>query len=193
MICHHTLQSCGYEFGLGLWRQGPADLANNLWCKMIIFLEERQLVDRGIRANKPRWFIGYHSSQCWRRKQTGLYLLPNTLGYLLKRVFLMCCYCFPSNRPLPVVTHWPATNAVCTAGDILDVRDTLWDSSCSASAGKGCHHTQLHHWALQMLPRPDEVAPRTASEYELAALSVSSCLATPCSFRLATSCNYQHL
>lgn len=150
MICHHTLQSCGYEFGLGLWRQSSADLANNLQCKMIIFIEEHQHVDRGIRANKPWWFIDYHSSQCWRRQQTGLYLLPNTLGYLLSRqsVFLVSCYCFPSNRPRPGITHWPANNAVCTAGDILDARDMLWDSSCSTSAGNGCHHTQLHHWAL---------------------------------------------
>lgn len=157
LICHHTLQSCGYEFGLGLWRQSSADLANNLQCEMVIFIEECQHVDRRIRANKPWWFTGYHSSQCWRRQQTGLYLLPSTLGYLLstERVFLVCC--FPSNRPLPGVAHGEANNSECTAGDIWDVSDTLWDSSCS-SDGKGCHHTQLHHWSLQMLPRPDEAA-----------------------------------
>lgn len=52
-ICHHILQSLGYEFGLGLWRQSSAVLANNLQCKMIVFIEEHHRVDRGIRANKP--------------------------------------------------------------------------------------------------------------------------------------------
>lgn len=53
MTCHHILQSHRYEFGLGSWRQSSADLANNLQCKMIVFIEECHHADRGIRAKKP--------------------------------------------------------------------------------------------------------------------------------------------
>lgn len=50
VIIHYNLVD---EFGLGLWRQSSADLANHLQCKMIILVEEHQPADRGIRANKP--------------------------------------------------------------------------------------------------------------------------------------------
>ena len=125
MIGHHTLQSCGYEFGLGLWRQSSADQANNLQCKPIVFIEECHHVDRGIRANKPWWFIDYHSSRRWRRRQqAGFHPLPKTQGYAASRqgIFSVCCYCVPSSRPHRTVIDWPVSNAVCTAGDVCPAR-----------------------------------------------------------------------
>lgn len=144
MICHHILESRRYEFGLGLWRQSSAGLANTLQGKMIIFIAERHRVDRGIRANKPWWFIGYHSSHHWKRQQMGFYLLPKILGYAgsWQRMFSVRCCCFLSSRAHPGVINWPVSNISCTAG-MFWLRWAM--ASCSTPAGTGCHHGAAAH------------------------------------------------
>lgn len=144
MICHHILESRRYEFGLGLWRQSSAALANNLQGKTIIFIVERRRVDRGIRANKPCWFIGYRSSHHWRRQRTGLYLLPKTLGHAVswQRMFLVRCYCLLSSRAHPGVINWPVSSVLCAAGTFR-LRWAM--AGCSTPAGTGCHHGAAAH------------------------------------------------